>query len=209
MSGPTIPGVLGGQAPAKVATRAPRTAEPCTFVMLGASGDLAHRKLVPALYNLAVDRALPSPFGVVGFSRSPYTNEAFRKELEEAAGEHSRRRPLDPAVWNPFAKSLSYCAGDFSDPKSYEKLRACLEASERENRTGGNRIFYLATPPSVFPVILKNLAAAKLLTKAQSPWTRVVVEKPFGHDLGSARELNTSVHSACDERQFYRIDHYL
>ncbi len=208
MNGPLIPGIPGGPIPAPT-TRPPRSAEPCTLVILGASGDLAHRKLVPALYNLAVDGALPSPFGVVGFSRTPYTDDAFRAELLESVSEHSRRRPLDRAVWDRFAKSVSYCAGDFSKRESYEQLRRCLEASEKATGTGGNRILYLATPPSVFPVILENLAASKLLTKTSAPWTRVVVEKPFGHDLASAQSLNRVVHGACDERQVYRIDHYL
>ncbi len=188
----------------------PREVEPCTFVVLGASGDLAHRKLVPAFYNLALDHALPSPFGLVGYSRTPYTDDQFRGEMKEAAAEHSRRQPIDATVWDGFARSMTYCAGEFDDPASYGRLRACLEANERRTGAPGNRVFYLATPPSTFPEILGNLSASGLLKKsASSPWSRVVIEKPFGRDLASARRLNEIVHRACDERQVFRIDHYL
>ncbi len=187
-----------------------RSAEPCTIVILGASGDLAHRKLVPALYNLALDGALPSPFGLVGYSRTPYTDDEFRAEMKEAVSEHSRRTPIDAAVWDRFAKSMSYCTGDFGNLEAYQKLKTCLEADEKRTGAGGNRIFYLATPPSVFPIILGNLSASGLLRKGTTaPWSRVVIEKPFGRDLASARSLNEIVHKSCDERQVYRIDHYL
>jgi glucose-6-phosphate 1-dehydrogenase len=189
---------------------AARQAEPCTIVIFGASGDLAHRKLVPALYNLALDGSLPSPFGLVGFSRTPYTDDELSAELKEGTAEFSRRKPLDAAIWSKFERGVSYCAGNFDDAASYKKLASCIEASEKRTGASGNRIFYLATPPSVFGTILSNLAASGLLKKGEGrPWTRAVIEKPFGRDLASAQALNRTVHAACDELQVYRIDHYL
>ncbi|HUB09987.1 MAG TPA: glucose-6-phosphate dehydrogenase, partial [Myxococcales bacterium] len=127
-----------------------------------------------------------------------------------ATTEFSRRKPLDADVWAKFERGMSYCAGNFDDPASYKRLAACLEANEKRTGVPGNRIFYLATPPSVFATILGNLAASGLLKKGETrPWTRVVIEKPFGRDLASAQALNRTVHAACDERQVYRIDHYL
>jgi glucose-6-phosphate 1-dehydrogenase len=195
---------LGRGAPSK------RTAEPCTLVIFGASGDLAHRKLIPALYNLAVSGSLPSPFGLVGYSRSEHPDEQFRTEMKDASNEFSRRKPVDPTVWDKFAAGMSYCAGNFDDLAGYQKLKAAIEASEKRTGVPGNRIFYMATPPSAFAPILKNLSAAGLIKKgASKPWTRVVIEKPFGHDLASALQLNQTVHSVIDEPSVYRIDHYL
>ncbi len=210
---PTPPGpVVTPQVGPKVgpARALRRSAEPCTLVIFGASGDLAHRKLIPALYNLALDGSLPSPFGLVGYSRSAYSDDEFRAEMKESSNEFSRRRPVEPAVWEKFEKGMSYCAGTFDDLQGYQRLKAALEASEKRTGVPGNRIFYLATPPSAFTPILNNLAASGLIKKGDStPWTRVIIEKPFGRDLASARALNQTVHAAIDERCVYRIDHYL
>jgi glucose-6-phosphate 1-dehydrogenase len=186
-----------------------RPNDPCTMVMFGASGDLAHRKIVPALYNLALDDALPDDFKLVGFSRTSFTDEGFRAEMKEAVGKSSRRKPIDEKVWAEFASKLFYFTGDNDNPRSFNGLSlrlAEIEAPRKEQ----NRIYYLATPPSFFPVIVEQLAQAKLIAaSAQGPWTRVVIEKPFGHDLKTAHELNDIVHASCREDQVYRIDHYL
>ena len=207
--GPIVTPRIGSNVgPLRGASR--RTAEPCTLVIFGASGDLAHRKLIPALYNLALDGSLPSPFGLVGYSRSSYADGEFQDELKASSSEFSRRQPVDAGVWDRFARGMSYCAGNFTDLQGYERLKTALEASEQRTGVPGNRIFYLATPPSAFATILNNLSAAGLIRKGEDrPWTRVVIEKPFGHDLASARSLNQTVHAAIDERLVYRIDHYL
>jgi len=181
----------------------------CTMVLLGASGDLAHRKLVPALFNLAIDGLLPARFSVVGYSRSSMSDDQFREALLKSVSEHSRRKELDEEAWGTFAKGLSNCAGDFDDPQGFVRLKAALEADQMKNQTKGNRIFYMATPPSAFPKILANLSTAGLISTSDSPWTRIIIEKPFGHDLASERALNQAVHAACREDQVYRIDHYL
>jgi glucose-6-phosphate 1-dehydrogenase len=130
--------------------------------------------------------------------------------MKDASNQFSRRRPVDAKVWEKFAGGMSYCAGNFDDLQGYQKLKTALEASEKRTGVPGNRVFYLATPPSAFAPILKNLSASGLIKKGDSkPWTRVVIEKPFGHDLASARELNQIVHAAIDEPSVYRIDHYL
>jgi glucose-6-phosphate 1-dehydrogenase len=181
----------------------------CTLVLLGASGDLAHRKLVPALFNLSLDGLLPPRFSLVGYSRAPLSDDAFREDMRGSVAEHSRRKPIDEAAWDSFAKGMSYCIGDFDDLQGFVRLKASLDAQQKQNPTGGNRIFYMATPPSVFPKILANLSAAGLISASDAPWTRIIIEKPFGHDLASARALNQAVRAACRENQVYRIDHYL
>jgi glucose-6-phosphate 1-dehydrogenase len=187
----------------------PRPKDPCTLVMFGASGDLSHRKIVPALYNLALDGALPEGFKLVGFSRTKQSDDAFRAGMKDAVAKNSRRKPLDEKVWSDFARKLFYFAGDNDDPESFRglgKRLAEIEAPAKQQ----SRIHYLATPPSFFPVILKQLAGADLIAGGTTaPWTRVVIEKPFGHDLESARALNKVVHDCCREDQVYRIDHYL
>ena len=185
-----------------------RPKDPCTMVMFGASGDLSHRKIVPALYNLALDGSLPDNFRLVGFSRTPYSDEAFRANMKDAVGKSSRRKPLDEKVWTAFASKVFYVAGDNDSPDSFAALSRRLAEIEAPQQQ--SRIFYLATQPSFFPIILERLAAAKLIAgNTEPPWTRVVIEKPFGHDLKSANELNAMVHACCREDQVYRIDHYL
>ncbi len=190
--------------------RLQRTPEPCAMVIFGVTGDLAHRKLIPALYNLAVDRLLPPGFSIVGFGRRPYTDEQFRAEMEEAIKQFSRR-PLEPGTWESILQGMHYVQGDFNDERAFETLASLLSDLDRERNTGGNRVFYLSTPPSTYEEIIANIGAAGIARQnwAGSGWTRIIIEKPFGTDLPTARHLNSKVHEVFDESQTYRIDHYL
>jgi glucose-6-phosphate 1-dehydrogenase len=191
-----------------------RTGDACAVVIFGASGDLTKRKLVPALYNLAVSRSLPSGFAVVGVARREKSNDKFRAEMKEGVSQFSRRKPIDPAVWQDFERGVSYVRGSFDDPKTYENLRAHLEELDTQRGTRKNRLYYLAVPPAEFPVIVSGLKTQNLVQPASAwhsggPWTRVVFEKPFGHDLESAVALNNTIGATFDESQVFRIDHYL
>jgi glucose-6-phosphate 1-dehydrogenase len=186
-----------------------RTPEPCTVIILGASGDLTKRKLVPALYNLELERLLPNNFAIVGFARRPTPHPEFRQHMLEGLNAFSRNKPADPAVWESFSQGIFYCDGDFGDLAAYQKLSALLDQIDRERGTGGNRLFYLATAPEFFPVILNNFGASGLNKSPSGGWVRVIVEKPFGRSLATARDLNRTVHANFDESQIYRIDHYL
>jgi glucose-6-phosphate 1-dehydrogenase len=188
--------------------RRPTALDPCTLVIHGGTGDLARRKLVPALYNLAKDGMLPEKFAVVGLSRSATSADAFREQHREATAKFSRT-PVDPEAWRKFAEHLDCVAGDLRAPATYHRLAEKLAAIDQERGTGGNRIHYFATPASEFPELLDHLAASGLLGRKPSPWTRVVIEKPFGRDLASARDLNALLARYLDESQVFRIDHYL
>jgi glucose-6-phosphate 1-dehydrogenase len=196
--------------PLRLGLRAESLPEPCAVVVFGASGDLAHRKLMPALYNLAVGGHLPAAFGIVGVSKSEYSHAAFAADMREAVGKYSRTKPIDEDVWQDFAAGMRYVSGSFDDPQTFAKLKSQLEELDRMRATRGNRLYYFATPPSTFPTLLKQLKAAGLINPPSDPrFTRVVIEKPFGRDLASARALNRLVQETCDERQVFRIDHYL
>jgi glucose-6-phosphate 1-dehydrogenase len=181
------------------------------MVIFGASGDLTNRKLIPALYNLMCDGMLPDEFAMIGFARKPKTNESFREEMRAAVEEHSRTTPIDAGVWEKFSRSLHYQQGDYSTPADYEKLCQRLEAIEKAHSSGGNRLFYLSTPPEVYPHIIQHVGETMCIgaSGGSDHWSRVIIEKPFGHDLQSARELNEHVHRWFREDQIYRIDHYL
>jgi glucose-6-phosphate 1-dehydrogenase len=182
------------------------------MVIFGASGDLTRRKLVPALYNLAVSRSLPSGFAVAGVARREKSPDDFRAEMKQAVSQFSRRKPIDPAVWGDFERGVTYVPGTFEDPKTYATLKAQLEQIDHERGTGGNRLYYLAVPPAEFAVIMRNLKDAGLVsppTANGGSWTRVIVEKPFGTDLASAKVLNDTVAQTFHESQVFRIDHYL
>lgn len=184
---------------------------PCVVVIFGATGDLTHRKLVPAFYNLGVDGLLPANFSLVGFARRDYSHEYFREQLTQSVGEYSRRKPLDESLWRELVQHSYYCRGEFDDADAYKYLRELLESIDREAGHKCNRIFYFATSPDHFTAIAQNLAAVGLLenSEVRRSSARVVVEKPFGNDLDSAKELNKSLLSCMDEDQIYRIDHYL
>ncbi|HLZ23058.1 MAG TPA: glucose-6-phosphate dehydrogenase [Ktedonobacterales bacterium] len=199
--------------PLRAGMRQSRSVEPCIVVIFGATGDLTHRKLLPALYNLKMEHPLPPQFTVVGVARRPITNEQFRQQALESINTFSRRRPVNPSVWDPFAKGLFYHQSQFDDPQGYQRLAQLLEQLDRERGTCGNHIFYLATPPSYYSTIADNLSAAGLAQRngeeAKEGWSRIIVEKPFGHDIQSALVLNHELNKAFTESQIYRIDHYL
>ena len=184
-----------------------RAAEPCAIVVFGATGDLAHRKLFPAFCRISASKALHPRTAVLGTSRRAMTTEAFREEMGASVVEHGG----DAREWRQAAERVFYVAGDFDNPASYKTLRERVEALEKERGLPGNRLFHLAVPPVAFESIVANLGKAGLVhPHAESgPWARIVIEKPFGHDLESAKELNRCLHSVFDEHQIFRIDHYL
>lgn len=190
------------------AGRAPRS--PCTLVIFGASGDLTARKLVPALYHLHQEGALPEPFRVVGVARREKSDAAWREELFAALQQFSRTQPVDRACWEAFAANLLYLAGDGTEPETHRRLAERLAGFAPEPLRR-NRLFYLATSPSRFADLVAGLSAAGLLQREEVPpfWQRVVIEKPFGHDLASARALNAALTRHAHEHQLFRIDHYL
>ena len=178
-------------------------------MIFGGAGDLAHRKLLPALYNLHVDRLLPPRFAVLGVGRQPFTDEAYRDFARDGTTRFSRRPPED-ADWQEFAQSLFYQRGSIDEPPMYRSLGARLDTIEHERGLPGNRIYYLAVPPTMFATTVGNLAAARLVRPPDSPpFARLIVEKPIGRDLASARSINDAIAAVFDERQIYRIDHYL
>lgn len=195
-----------------LATRAShptRQIDPCTIVIFGASGDLTARKLIPALYHLAVEKALPNPYRIIGYARREKTDESFRQELREALDQFSRTRPVNDEVWASFAQNVSYCQADISDPAGYQKLRQMIHASPHP-KLKESLLFYLSVQPSLFGEIASRLSIAGLLKKEDDLTPdRLVIEKPFGHDLTSAQELNSELIHFCHERQIFRIDHYL
>jgi glucose-6-phosphate 1-dehydrogenase len=182
--------------------------EPCALVIFGATGDLTHRKLVPAIYNLAHEGQLPSSFAVVGFARRPKTHDQFRAELRDSVTQHSRFQPINPAVWDALAQRIFYHQSEFADAKGYKALDQFLKKLDAERGTAGNRLFYLAAAPTEFEVIIEQLGATRVVRNNDS-WQRIVVEKPFGSDLASAQKLNSVLAGAFDERHVFRIDHYL
>ncbi|HVP37810.1 MAG TPA: glucose-6-phosphate dehydrogenase, partial [Candidatus Saccharimonadales bacterium] len=196
--------------PLRAGLRDARRPDPCALVIFGASGDLTHRKLAPALYSLFHDQLLPEPFTLVGFARSLRERQAFVDSLRESCGRFARR-PVDPGRWERFAAGITCVAGDFARPADFAALRAECDRADRERGALANRLFYLATPPAAFVPIVRGLGAAGMVNPdpARGPFTRVIVEKPYGHDLDSARALDAAVHEVFDEQQVFRIDHYL
>ncbi|CAN5366655.1 glucose-6-phosphate dehydrogenase [soil metagenome] len=195
--------------PLRAGLRMERTAEPCTVVIFGASGDLTKRKLVPALYRLVQERLVPAEFGIVGVARSPRSNEEFRTKMKDAIVQFSEAKRVDDEVWNSFAQGLYYLPVDIGTADDYRKLSELLEQIDRERGTQGNRVFYLSTSPTLYAEAVKQLGEAGLAKPKDKGWVRVIIEKPFGTDLESAQELNQHIHQYLDESQIYRIDHYL
>jgi glucose-6-phosphate 1-dehydrogenase len=182
--------------------------QPCSLVIFGATGDLTHRKLLPALYNLAADGELPPALTVIGFARRQKSDDDFRKEMEDAVRKFSRQVVRDE-IWKNFRQSLFYHESDFSDESGFKDLAERLEKIDKDRGTRGNRLFYFAVAPDQFEPILKHLKAAGLNKAREGSWARVIIEKPFGTDLPSARELNRVVSNSFSEEQTYRIDHFL
>jgi len=184
--------------------------DPCTLVIFGATGDLTRRKLLPALYNLALDGLLPASFAVVGFARRDWTDETLREVARDGSEKFSRRKP-DPAHWADFESTVFYVNGSFEDREAYPLLQKRLEEVEAARGIPGNRIFYLSIPPSAIGTCVANLRAAGLVRRQQpgQPFSRIIIEKPIGHDLASAVQINDEVAQVFDESQVFRIDHYL
>jgi glucose-6-phosphate 1-dehydrogenase len=187
-----------------------KTIEPCSIIIFGASGDLTARKLIPALYHLYVEKQLPNPFRIIGFARREKTDESWRAEMADALHKFSRTKEIDDAQWQAFAANLFYCQGEFGDENAYRRLAEQLAGFKHE-QIERNRLFYLSTSPSQFAEVAEHLHKAGLLLKQDTGkfWQRVVVEKPFGHDLRSAQQLNAELTRFAHEKQIYRIDHYL
>src|SRR6266550_1470468 len=194
--------------PATTKPRVGRTGDPCVMVIFGFSGDLTRRKLIPALYNLASQQLLSSEFAVVGIGRTPMTTDEARKKLSEDFKQFATG-PVNPELWEWFVRRLHYLPGNFDDPATYDQLKETLQKVEKDHGTHGNVFFYLATAPDFFCDIVERLAGVGLMKEENGHWRRVIIEKPIGHDLDSARALNQHLLKVVSENQIYRIDHYL
>ncbi len=200
--------------PLRDGLRLERIPAPCVMVIFGVTGDLTARKLMPSLYDLAVGHPLPEGFSIVGVSHREWTDETFRDEMKEAV-KRGARAPVTEESWNLFAQGLYYVRGDFDSEDVYTNLKTRLDQIDEERRAQGNRLFYLATSPTFYGPIIKHLGASGLGKRQDiyynrpDSWNRIVIEKPFGRDVQSARELNAQIGSVFSERQIYRIDHYL
>jgi len=192
--------------PLRVGLQQERSPEPLILTIFGASGDLTQRKLVPAIYQLKQERRLPPEITVVGVARRGWSHDYFREQMRQGVEEFGIGIESEE-VWQDFAKGLFYCSGNMDSPESYEKLKHLLAELDGQRGTRGNRVFYLAVSPKFFVPGLKQLGAAGML--ADPVKHRVVIEKPFGRDLSTARSLNRVVQQVCQENQVYRIDHYL
>jgi glucose-6-phosphate 1-dehydrogenase len=186
----------------------PKHPSSCTLVIFGASGDLTKRLLVPALYHLKRANLLPEDFALLGVSRAPETNEQFRERLGKSLRELTHEQ-IEPSDWNWLAERMHYMDGNADDPETYERLKKRLQTIGHDHRSRGNYLFYLAVPATEFGTIVQQLGRAGLTQEEKNHWRRVVIEKPFGTDLASAKELNRIVLSVLSEHQLYRIDHYL
>lgn len=189
-----------------------RNIDPCVVVIFGATGDLTGRKLAPALYNLGREGLLPPNFACVGFARREKTDEQFRDELKKDIGSYSRVKPIDASFWENFKEQIFYHRSEFDDDAGYASLARLLNQLDGRFSTRGNRIFYLSVQPKFFPQIIEKLRQHNLISdphNSANPWSRVIIEKPFGHDLLSATNLQTDISRSLDESQIYRIDHYL
>jgi glucose-6-phosphate 1-dehydrogenase len=196
--------------PLREGLRLERVPDPCTLVLFGATGDLAHRKVIPALYQLWRTNLLPHEFTVIAIGRRPYDDETLRNDLRASLEKYSRVLPLDEAAWRSFAARIRYQRCDFDNSSAYEDLVMTLETIDKEQGGRGNHLYYLATQPSAFAEIVGQLGRVGLdHERHDGGWRRIVIEKPFGHDLVSAIRLNREVGKVFRESQVYRIDHYL
>ncbi|GAA4726566.1 glucose-6-phosphate dehydrogenase [Isoptericola chiayiensis] len=188
--------------------RLPRIAGPCGLVIFGVTGDLSRKKLMPAVYDLANRGLLPPGFALTGFARRDWEDEDFAQVVHDAVKEHART-PFREATWQQLAEGIRFVQGSFDDPDAFEELRRTVETLDAERGTGGNHAFYLSVPPSAFPLVCEQLSRSGLSESAEDAWRRVVIEKPFGHDLASAQELDAVVSEVFDQDSVFRIDHYL
>src|SRR5205814_8571474 len=181
---------------------------PCVLVIFGAAGDLTKRKLIPALYNLKHSNLLSDNFAVVGVARAEMNDDEFRRRLRDDMNQFATEK-IDEKEWQWLSDRLYYLSGDFEDEGAYERVKTRLEELDQEHQTDGNYCFYLSSAPQYFAPIVKQLGRAELTKEDSEHWRRVVIEKPFGRDLESARELNREIQEVLKEDQIYRIDHYL
>ena len=178
-------------------------------MIFGATGDLTHRKIIPAFYHLAKNKLLPEDFAIIGFARRPKTDDEFRQDLHEALLEFSHTKPVDEEIWKKLAAHIYYFQGELDDPKAYKRLAEKLKQYPESAKIGENYLFYLATAPNYFGQAAQNLAAAGLASQHDGTRRRLIVEKPFGEDLDSAQKLNRDLQGAFSETDIFRIDHYL
>ncbi len=188
--------------------RLPRIAGPSALVIFGVTGDLSRKKLMPAIYDLAHRGLLPAGFSLVGFARRGWASEDFAQIVHDAIAEHART-PFKASVWNRLREGIRFVQGSFDDDEAFQRLAKTVAELDDERGTSGNHAFYLAIPPSAFPVVTQRLSTVGLAGASGDNWRRVVIEKPFGHDLASARELNGIVNAVFPEESVFRIDHYL
>jgi glucose-6-phosphate 1-dehydrogenase len=200
--------VLADVRPALKKPRAGRTADPCVMVIFGFTGDLTRRKLIPALYNLASQQLLSREFAVIGIGRSPMSDEDARKKVTEDFKKFATGA-VDKELWDWFVGRISYVNGDVDDPATYDKLKEALDRVDKEYNSHGNYFFYMATAHKYFDDVVERLARVGLMQVENGHWRRVIIEKPFGHDLDSAKALNKHLLKVTAEHQIYRIDHYL
>ena len=196
--------------PLREGLRLERIPDPGVFVLFGATGDLAHRKVIPALYQLWRTNLLPHDFHIMCIGRREYDDESYRAEIRASLEQHSRTKPIEDDTWSALADRIVYHRGDFADPALFDGLSERLDQMDREQGTRGNRLYYLATQPSAFPEIIAQLGRAGLdHERHEGGWRRVIIEKPFGRDGESAKRLNREIGKVFRESQVYRIDHYL
>ncbi len=215
---PANPGVIDSAEPSANPLRdprdrrIPRVAGPCVLVMFGVTGDLARKKLMPAVYDLANRGLLPPGFSLVGYARRDWADEDFAQLTYESVKEHART-PFRENVWQQLSEGVRFVQGDFDDDAAFDRLAQTVRLLDAERGTGGNYAFYLSIPPKFFPVVVQQLKRSGLSSptweRARTPWRRVVIEKPFGHDLASARELNSTLDGVFPPESVFRIDHYL
>ncbi len=188
--------------------RLPRVAGPCAVVLFGVTGDLARKKIMPAIYDLANRGLLPPGFGVVGFARREWADEDFAQEVHDSVRKHART-PFREEVWRQLSQGIRFVAGDLADPQAFDRLRETVHSLDAERGTLGNHAFYLSIPPGLFPTVVSQIQQAGLAKKSPGAWRRVVIEKPFGHDLASAEELDRVLADVFAPDEIFRIDHYL
>ncbi|ACZ30585.1 glucose-6-phosphate 1-dehydrogenase [Xylanimonas cellulosilytica DSM 15894] len=188
--------------------RLPRIAGPSGLVIFGVTGDLSRKKLMPAVYDLANRGLLPPGFALTGFARRDWADEDFAQVVHDAVKQYART-PFREATWRQLAEGIRFVQGSFDDDKAFAELRRTVEKLDAERGTGGNHAFYLSIPPSAFPAVVQQLQEHGLSTPQEGAWRRVVIEKPFGHDLESAKELDAVVSEVFDQESVFRIDHYL
>ncbi|WP_138894766.1 glucose-6-phosphate dehydrogenase [Streptomyces chryseus] len=188
--------------------RLPRIAGPSGLVIFGVTGDLSRKKLMPAVYDLANRGLLPPGFSLIGFARRDWENEDFAQVVHDAVKEHART-PFREEVWQQLIQGMRFVQGDFDDDNAFETLKSTIAELDKAQGTGGNFAFYLSVPPKFFPAVVQQLKKHGLADQKEGSWRRAVIEKPFGHDLASAQELNRIVHEVFPANEVFRIDHYL